>query len=506
MARVLLAKARFKGAAHDNNIVPPLGAMYIAAVLREAGHDVRIFEQGTDGDLERFRRSLRDYRPQVVGLSAITIEGRSMERLAAAARETLPEVPIIVGGPHATAYPERCARHPAVDYVVLGEGEQTAVELVGALTSGGRDPATIEGLCFRDASGELVHTGERAAIEDVDSLPFPAWDLIDVDYYARYNSFSDSGRRRHMLLFTSRGCPFKCIYCHEVQGKRFRSRSPANVLEEMEALRSRYGINDFEIIDDIFNFDRERMIDILDRVRMLRPLPALHFPNALRTDILDEKQITALRRSGTQSLCVAVETTSLRLQKLVKKHLKVERVRQNIDIAVRQGMLVRGFFMLGFPTETLAEARATVDFALQSNLHQALFFIVTPFAGTALYEIYEEMLRQKGVHQVPFEDRAYMTGTYNLSEIPDEVLFNLQQEAFRRFYLNPTRMARMVVRHPKPVELVRYAQPLLRLLSPEERVERPEAEQQRPAPTHVHMPTPAMSRRGGLSLPLAAVE
>ncbi len=431
---------------------------------------VRIFDLGTDGsDLTRFRKAVREWQPHVLGLSAITIEASSMEAMASAGRAEAPLSVIVVGGPHATAYPERCAQDPNVDYVVAGEGEATVVHLLSTLTRGG-DPASVPGLYFRGDSGDVIFTPERAAIQDVDGLPFPAWDLVDIDFYARRNSFSDSGRRRHMLVFTSRGCPFKCIYCHEVQGKKFRSRSPENVLAELRTLRERFGINDFEIIDDIFNFDRERMLDILERVRRLKPLPSLHFPNALRTDILDERQIAALRASGTRSLCVAVESTSPRLQKLVKKHLKVQRVAENIDIAVRHGMLVRGFFMLGFPTETYEEARATVDFALQSNLHQALFNIVTPFAGTELYEVYQEMLRQKGVDTVPFQHMQFKTANWNLSAMSDAELFGLQKEAYRRFYLNPNRVARMVLRHPKPLDLVWYAAPLAGLLKLDARV------------------------------------
>jgi radical SAM superfamily enzyme YgiQ (UPF0313 family) len=451
MARILLAKARFNDGSSD--LVMPLGIMYIASVLRESGHDVRIFDHGYREDgLARFRAALRDFQPAVVGLSALTSESMVMEQMAATARAACPEATVMVGGPHATAYPVRCALNPAIDYVVVGEGEVTAVELVNSLTKGGSPPAEIPGLFFRGDSDEVIDTGERATIEDVDSIPFPAWDLVDIDFYSRFSPMSDTGRRRHMLLFTSRGCPFKCIYCHEVQGKRFRSRSPENVLKEMELLRERHGVNDFEIIDDIFNFDRARMLDILARVRSLHPLPTLNFPNALRTDILDERQIIALKQSGTRSLCVAVETVTPRLQKFVKKHLRVGRVAENIDLAVKHGMFVRGFFMLGFPTETLSEARATVEFACGSNLHEALFFIVTPFAGTALHELYMDQLREKNREPTPLDEMNFLNGTgiHNLSEMTDSELFGLQREAFRRFYVSPRRLARLAMRHPRP--------------------------------------------------------
>jgi radical SAM superfamily enzyme YgiQ (UPF0313 family) len=455
MARVLLAKARFLSEGGMGAVVP-LGALYIASVLREAGHQVRLFDAGELWDPEPFKQTLRAFKPDVVGISAITIEARVMERMARVCREQLPDMPIVVGGPHATAYPQRCALNPDIDYVVLGEGEVTVLELVRALTQGGLDPKSVAGVAHCGDDGEVVFTAPRDPITDVDSIPFPAWDLLDWELVARTRPLSSMGHRRHMLLFTSRGCPFRCIYCHEVQGKKFRARSPENVLREMEVLKTRWGINDFEVIDDIFNFDRPRMMEILDRIVASKLQPSLHFPNALRTDMLDEGQIKALRRAGTFFLCSAVETTSGRLQKLIKKHLKVDRVEENIRIAVREGMFVCGFFMLGFPTETLEEARDTVDFALRSPLHEGLFFIVTPYAGTALYELYQETLRERGLLDVDPEDAGYHDAQYNLSAMSDAELFGLQRSAFRRFYLDPRRVVRIVQRHPARLELLRY--------------------------------------------------
>ncbi len=454
MARVLLAKARFLNEG-GMGAVAPLGILYIASVLREAGHKVRLFDAGELWNPQPFRETLQGFRPDVVGLSAITIEARVMEQMAQVCREELPEVPIILGGPHATAYPQRCARNPNIDYVALGEGELTALELVRALTQGGLDPKSVPGIAYEGHDGQVVFTVAREPILDVDSIPFPAWDLMDFELQARTRAMSSVGARPHMLLFTSRGCPFKCIYCHEVQGKKFRARSPENVLKEMWELKTRWGINDFEIVDDIFNFDRARMMDILDRVVTSKLEPALHFPNALRTDMLDEGQIKALRRAGTFFLCAAVETASPRLQKLIKKHLKVEKVEENIKIAVREGMYVRGFFMLGFPTETLEEARSTVELALRSPLHEALFFLVTPFAGTALYELYQDTLSERGLLHEP-EDLGYHHANYNLSAMSDTALFGLQRSAFRRFFVNPRRVLRIAARHPAKLELLRY--------------------------------------------------
>jgi radical SAM superfamily enzyme YgiQ (UPF0313 family) len=452
MAKVLLAKARFT-TYHYAGMVPPLGLMYIAAALRQRGHLVRIYESGqTWADTSRFVQAATTFRPDVVGLSATSFEASSMESMAAAARTALPGVPIVVGGPHATAYPERCLRNPAIDFVVRGEGEQTVPELVDVLRGGGQ-PASVAGVVSRSPAGDPLFGPTRELLPDLDSLPFPAWDLIDVDFYAKHTSMATIGRRRYMTLVTSRGCPYHCIYCHEVHGKRFRARSPANVLAEMEDLHRRLGINDFEVVDDIFNLDRDRMHEILGGVAASGHRFTLHFPNALRADLLDEPQLQWLRKAGTLYLCLAVETAVPRLQRLIRKNLRLDVTQENIAIAVRQGMYVNGFFMLGFPTETAEEARATVDYAVRSPLHQALFFIVTPFEGTELHELSKDILRQRGVPD-RLEDLHYFRGTTNVSAMADHELFSIQRQAYARFYGSPRRVGRILWKHPRRRDLV----------------------------------------------------
>ena len=455
MARVLLAKARRLGYGEEE-IVLPLGIMYLASVLREAGHEVRIYDCGRDwDDPERFRRALLDAAPDVVGLSSITYEAPVMEGMAHLCKATLPDVPVIAGGPHPSAYPERCCRLGPIDYVAIGEAERTAVELVDALTRGGRDPRSIRGLAYWDErTGEVVRTPPREFIEDLDSLPFPAWDLVDNELYWQAEPCSGMGRRRYMALMTSRGCPFRCIYCHQVHGKRFRARSPENVLRELHVIDERYGIRDFEVMDDIVNADRARTLELCDRIVAANLRPALHFPNGVRTDLLDAEQIDGLRRAGTVSMCAPVETTSPRLQKLIKKNLDVEKVRDRIAIAVDRGIYVVGCFMLGFPTETYEEARGTLEWALRTDLHHSHFSLLTPYPGTAIHDLAGDVLRARGITDADIFAQHYQKGCCNVSAMSDEQLFGLQEEAYRRFNLDPRRAVRILLRHPDRKRLV----------------------------------------------------
>jgi radical SAM superfamily enzyme YgiQ (UPF0313 family) len=357
---------------------------------------------------------------------------------------------VVVGGPHATSYPEPCLADANVDWAVVGEGEDTLVELVDALARGG-DPAAVPGVVSRGALG-AVRAPPRVPAAELDALPPPAWDLVDLGFYARNASMSSMGRRPYLTLVTSRGCPYRCIYCHAVHGKRYRARSPAAVAAEIDSLVARYGIREFEILDDAFNLDYARTAEILERLGSRRPPLRLLFPNGVRTDLLDDAQVARLRRAGTVFLSVAVETAVPRLQELVRKDLRLDAVRRNIDVAVGNGIYVNGFFMLGFPTETLDEARATVDFAVRSRLHQALFFNVVPFAGT-------ELARAAGaadpVLAGDVDSLDYYRARVNVSAMTDAELFGLQRSAYLRFYADPRRILRIAAAHPRRRALAR---------------------------------------------------
>src|SRR5262249_42604628 len=171
---------------------------------------------------------------------------------------------------------------------------------------------------------------------------------------------------------------------HDIFGKTFRFRSPENVAAEVKMLKD-MGVDELQIVDDIFNMNPPRMKAVCRAIEPYRM--NITFPNGLRFDILDEEGCEALTRAGTYAACVAVEAITPRLQELIKKHLRVEKTQQAIHRMTERGVLVRGFFMIGFPTETLDEIQATIDYAVNSDLSQAYFFNVVPQPGTPLYDL-----------------------------------------------------------------------------------------------------------------------
>jgi radical SAM superfamily enzyme YgiQ (UPF0313 family) len=309
--------------------------------------------------------------------------------------------------------------------------------------------SVVDGIAYR-SNGTILVTKPRSFIEDLDSLPLPAWDLIDVKEYARYATMSNSRKGRYVAcLVTSRGCPYGCIYCHKLHGKQFRSRSPDNVFAEIRLLHDQYGVTEFQILDDIFNFDLERAEAICDLVIQSRLGLSFTFPNGVRGDRMTKELVRKLRQAGTYKINYAVETASPRLQKLIRKNLDLEKIRQAIDYTARAGILTSGFFMLGFPTETRQEILETIQFAANSHLESAMFFRVVPFPNTEL----RDLALQDGAQLTegfgdPLRDCHFSGKSVATRHVTAQELTDLQSEAYWRFYRKPLRVARLFRKHP----------------------------------------------------------
>ncbi len=241
--------------------------MYIASVIRErSNHEVSIIDTQAEnlvvGDAAK---RVESYKPDIVGISTLSLEAPYMYQLAKEIKKSGPDLKIIVGGPHATTGPKETLSNESVDYLVLGEGEEAVFELIQSLEKG-QPVDQIQSIGYKK-NGQLIFTPRRQGLENLDSLPFPAWDLINFEsYYKLFNFNLISAHKRYMPVFTSRGCPYRCTYCHNVFGKKYRARSPENVFREIEYLYKNYEIREFQIIDDNFNLKKDRAIQICNLI------------------------------------------------------------------------------------------------------------------------------------------------------------------------------------------------------------------------------------------------
>ncbi|MEW5736141.1 MAG: radical SAM protein [Thermodesulfobacteriota bacterium] len=414
-------------------ISPPLGLLYLGAVLRKKGHRVRVLDFRLNGtDPSRTIADILREPPDILGFSALSVEMPVVRETARAIRKSLGNRTLLaVGGPHVQAAQQDALSDGLMDLAVAGEGEFAFLEAVEALESGDTlRLAAIPGVSLPETDG-IRQNGKPKPISSLDELPFPAWDLVDVKaYFHRLRPcFLRPGP--YMPIITSRGCPYSCIYCHNIFGKKFRARSPESVLAEMDLLVRNHGIREFEIQDDIFNMDIDRAAAICEGILAKGWKVKLSFPNGLRMDLLTPELLRLMKRAGTYFLNLAVETASERLQALVRKNLDLSVAASIIEASVSAGIYTGGNFMIGFPTETRKEIETTIDFACRSRLHFASFMTVTPFPGTGL----EKWAREKGDKTIPPpEDLHFYRSAVNLTDLPDPEFFSLRGRAYRRFY------------------------------------------------------------------------
>jgi anaerobic magnesium-protoporphyrin IX monomethyl ester cyclase len=434
-----------------------MGILCLAAYLRsKLDVDLQLMDQRVENaSVEAVVQRAADFGADVVGLSLMTPYAALLGPVAQALRAALPEAFIVLGGPHVSAFEAGVLAGNVADAAVAGEGECALEQIIRARQEGG-GLTGIPGLFWRNGGPAINRNpGSISLIDNLDALPFPAYDLLDVSKYWALPSMAQLPLRKYLSLFSSRGCPCKCTYCHEVFGKRFRPISPERLVAEIEHYVKVFGVTDFEFLDDIFNFDRKRVLEICDLIAKRNLKLRINFPNAVRTDALTEEVMDALVGAGLYHSAFALESGSHRIQQFMGKRLNIDKFLQGVKWATDRGVFAHGFAMLGFPTETEQDMQATLEVACNSRLHTATFFTVIPFPGTELHAYVAKNAPDK-LKGVNYDDSEYTGVRINLSEVPDEVLFGYQRACWRRFYLNPGRMVRIVRDYPSSWYLPYY--------------------------------------------------
>ncbi len=339
--------------------IPPVALMMLATVLRAARPDVEVVirESSLDApDDAAFAAMLDEIRPDVVGLRSISFFFEEFVHVARLVRAWNREVPVIVGGPLVESLKrgvlDRC---PDVDIAASCEGEFVLPELLGGAPLSG-----VRGLVWRDDDGAVVENAARPLVQDLDSLPYADYSLIDLARYERQLSYAYNHRRQG-VLYTSRGCIFECSFCFQPSGLGARYRSAANVFGEIRGLHDRHGVRDFYVIDDIFNVKRRRAMDVFRAVIEARLDVRFYFVNGLRADLMDEEHIDLMVEAGTVWVTYAVESGNADIRKLIRKDMNMPRAEAAIRRTQRAGIVVNINTMFGFPTETRAMADETLE-------------------------------------------------------------------------------------------------------------------------------------------------
>lgn len=435
-----------------------MGLLALAAYIREKlGMKVAIINQRLDNCTARdIARSAREFGADVVGLSAMTTTACLLPDIIAAVRVETPKAFVVLGGPYVTVGDAGALEISKADAAVPGEGELALELLLRARFDGDGDFSDIPGIQWRNGNHDvIVNPGATPMIENLDDLPFPAYDLIDLKDYWRHKTSVPMIWRRYATLFTSRGCTFRCIWCHKIFGQKIRMHSSERVLQEMDLLHRKYGVIDFDIQDDTFNYDGKRVLDICDGLLKQGRSFRLAIPNGVRGDILSPEVIDALVDAGLYMCMFALESGSERIQKWTRKNLNIPKYLAACERVASHRVFIQTCCMLGFPTETQEDLEKTIEVARESAAHTASFFITTPYPGTPLYEWVAQNKPEK-LRDLDYAMRNSSTMRVNLTELPDETLFAYQRKAVRRFFSKPSRIYRILRDHPQRMALPAY--------------------------------------------------
>ena len=413
-------------------VSPPLGLAYIGSYVRKTGnHEVRIHDGLLhNSDDAGFVRVLESFSPDVVGISGqATPAIYDVYHIARLVKRFDSKVLVVVGGAHVTFQDQETLNDCSeVDVVVRGEGEVTMSKLLDAHANN-EGFSRVPGITFRKGSSVIVNK-DNPFIECLDSLPFPAYDLLDLPKYFL-------SRVHFATMITSRGCPFGCRFCTTsgIAGNRWRARTPENVLREMRLLVGRYGVREVAFVDDLFTLNLERVRRFCRLVR--EEGLDVGWGCSTRADLLSSHPEMAewLRSAGCHTLYIGAESGSQRVLNLMRKGIRVNQVVKAVKIARKAGLTVVLSFIIGFPGETREEIEATIDFAHRVNPDLAQFAICTPYPGSPLYE---EAKRNAWINACSWKD---FSGTKAIMEFPGLTRDSIEHylhKAYMRFYARPS--------------------------------------------------------------------
>jgi radical SAM superfamily enzyme YgiQ (UPF0313 family) len=436
------------------NVVPSPSLLYLVPHLKRDGHEVAYLE-GLFSTDDEVLSALTRWKPDVVGMTITSVDWRNAKRLAPRIKEALPEVTLVAGGIHPTLWKEQCFDEcPQLDVVVYGEGELTTRELACRL----QDRASLQGLqgtVFRD-NGNIVTNAPRPVVEDLDTFPFPDRSVVDLDSYLPSPTFYH--RLPHASIIGSRGCPYRCTFCHTEHHTRMRSAR--NIVDEIEFLNRRHQVVDVAFWDDTFTLSENRAYEICDEM-LRRDLDVEWCVNA-RADKVTRPLLERMKRAGCWRVLYGIESGVQKNLDTLKKDLTLEEIAKAVRLTNEVGIEAYGTFMFGIPGETYDDGLKTIEFACSVGLDFAVFVSLTPFPGCEVYDDVKAGRIKAVKHDPPYDLK-------NISFVPDglteQQIAHLIKMGHKRFYLRPKQVLRRAAKMRNLHDLKKNAKGFLLLLT-----------------------------------------
>lgn len=405
----------------------PLGLVYLAGAARAAGVEAGIYDAMAQGDgYPEIERRLRESAPRYVATGAMTATVGDAVKVLETAKAIDPQTVTILGGVHPTfMYEEILQSSPAVDFIVIGEGEEPLRRLLLALEQGG-DPSGVPAIAYRGGGG-IKATPKAPLIEDLDALT-PAWDLVEWPLYS-YFIIPDS---RFAAISTSRGCSHDCAFCSQQQfwQKSWRARDPLKVVEEVAQLHRRYGVNVFLVTDEHPTRDAARWETLLDAL-IEEALPIHLILETRAEDVVRDREIFwKYRKAGVVHVSLGIESADRQVLERLGKGMPPDVAREALEIIHRHDIVSEASFILGFPDETPATVQATLKMAQQYNPDNANFFALTPWPYGGMYRELKPLIRETDYARYNFIDPVLEPEAMSLKELQGAL-----NDCYRRFYM-----------------------------------------------------------------------
>jgi radical SAM superfamily enzyme YgiQ (UPF0313 family) len=407
----------------------------VAAVLEKNGYSVKILDLPALGFFENSLPTIiQQEKPDVVGITAMTPTINSAMKVAKKIKESDSNITVVLGGAHATILPEETMQNvPEIDIIIRGEGEQTMLELIKALEN---DPSSINqvlGITYRQGTN-IRSNPPRPPISDLDALPFPAFHLLPIRKYRLHPPFGT--RTPVMPIITSRGCPYRCVFCSKsVFGSKYRSNSPAYVVDEIQFLNKEFGVREIKFYDDVFTLDRKRVVAICRRLK--EQGMDIPWTCETRVNLVDSELLGAMKDAGCYMIAYGVESGNQRILDSLKKDITLEKAIEAFKLTHKAGIETVAYFMIGSPDETPETVKETIEFAKKLDPDFVQFSITTPYPGTELYSLTvgEGYVPEKWDEYVYADLKSVDNPCFKTKTLSREELGEWNKKAYASFYL-----------------------------------------------------------------------
>lgn len=423
-----------------SGITQPMSISYIASFLIQKGLKVKILDNDIENlSYEEISKMVKELNPIAVGLTVNTSSTNTALKIARTIKETNSSTVVIAGGVQATILPNILLKNREIDICVIGEGEITSYELLNAIKNK-KELLKVNGIAYREKD-KIIFTQPRELINNLDSIPFPAYELLPMDKYTlpasrRITSYPVAS------IITSRGCPYKCKFCsHNMVFKnRVRFRSPENVVEEMIYLRKKFNVREFVFWDDSTLLNRERAKKIFLLIK--KELPDIYFSCSSRVEHITEELASLMYMAGCRMILFGAESGSQKILDSIKKQTSTEKIKEAVEICRKNRIMSFCSFIIGTPDETAETIEETRKFVLKLDPDFAIFTIFTPLPGSDYFqEFYEKgLIKLENINWDSYinllsSDVPAIPFTFNLTK---KELIEYQKKLFRDFYLRPS--------------------------------------------------------------------